>query len=122
MYKLLEHTRRPDITFNRNGSISITARLARMLSLRTGDSINIVNHNGEFLLFSIHHDRQIGRFVAQCYPTKKRSFNFRASSVQLCRAILSAANISDNRASFMAGEPLVRNEIVYVPIITRLPL
>ena len=41
MIKLLEHTRKPDITFNRNGIIQITSRLARALSLCPGDAINI---------------------------------------------------------------------------------
>ena len=37
--KLLVHTRRPDITFCRNGIIRITATLARALSLLPGDII-----------------------------------------------------------------------------------
>ena len=44
MIKLLQRTRRPDITFCRNGRISITARVVRLLSLQPGDSINIAFH------------------------------------------------------------------------------
>ena len=43
MIKLLERTRRPDITFSRNGRISITARVVRLLSLQPGDSINVAS-------------------------------------------------------------------------------
>lgn len=123
MINLLEHTRRPDITFCRNGRILITARVARILSLRPGDTINIArDNNGEFLLFATHYENAIGHHVAQCYPTKKGSRNFCANSVSLCRSIFQASNVSGQRAAFMAGEPVVRNYSTYVPIITRRPL
>lgn len=122
MVKLLEHTRRPDITFCRNGRILITARVARILSIRSGDTINIALSDGEHLLYAVHHDKAIGRHVARCYPTKKRSRNFCANSVELCRAVLSIAKVSTDRVSLMAGEPITRNDTVYLPIITRCPL
>lgn len=49
MIKLLEHTRRPDISFYRNGTIRIAARVSRMLSLSPGDVINIAVTEGEYL-------------------------------------------------------------------------
>ena len=87
MIKLLERTRRPDITFFRNGRISITARVVRLLSLQPGDSINVAFHLGECYLLAVRHQNAIGRHVAQCHPTKKGSKNYCASSVlQIGRA------------------------------------
>lgn len=122
MIKLLEHTRRPDITFCRNGRILITARVARILSLRPGDTINVACLDREYLLYAVRHDNNVGRHVAQCYPTKKRSRNYCANSVELCRSMLSIAGVSTDRVSLMAGEPITRNETVYLPIITQCPL
>lgn len=122
MIKLLVNTRRPDITFSRNGRIHITARVARMLSLQPGDNINIAHDHGEYLLFATHRDNTIGRHVAQCWPTKKGSRNFCANSVTLCRLLLSESNISADKAAFMVGEPICKEGNIFAPIITKLPL
>lgn len=122
MYKLLEHTRRPDITFNRNGSISITARLARMLSLRPGDSINIAVSGGEYLLHAVHHDNDIGQYIARCFHSKRGGHDFRCQCVALCRSLFASVGITTNRAAFMVGQKIERAGIVYVPIITIRPL
>lgn len=122
MKTLLEHTRRPDITFCRNGRISITARVARILSLAQGDSINIAYGGGELLLFALRHHESIGRHIARCFPTKKGSNNLSANSVQLCRSVLSLANVRSDRASFMVGEAFERNHTLYLPIIIKCPL
>lgn len=122
MIKLLEHTRRPDITFSRNGTIRITANVARALSLRPGDSINIAVSNGEFLLYATHFTNNIGRHEAQCHPTKKGSNNYCANSVRLCRALLDAVGVSAGRVSYMTGVAINMNGITYVPIITLNPL
>ena len=53
MENIIERTRRKDITFYKSGRIDITARVARILNLKQGDSINISkDENGEFLLFA----------------------------------------------------------------------
>lgn len=123
MIKLLEHTRRPDITFCRNGRIYITARVARLLSLRPGDALNIAVSNGEYLLHAIHLHNAIGRHEAQCFPTKKgRGNNLSANSVRLCRALLNSVGVTAARASYMIGEAFVQDSVTYVPIITLHPL
>ena len=145
MIRLLENTRRPDITFNRNGRIFIAARVARLLSLAPGDALNIaLNCNeiscqraqcgihsniaecsrdcakGEYLLYVIH--KPFGRHEAQCYPTKQGSHNFCANSARLARALMDACNISTTRVAFMIGQQITIQETVYCPIITRYPL
>lgn len=122
MYKLLEQTRRPDITFQLNGIIRITARVARILSLRPGDAINIIVTDGEYLLYAVHHDNLIGRYEAQCYRSKRGGENYCANSVSLCRSMLSIVGSRNNRVSFMVGESTERSGVVYVPIITFKPL
>lgn len=121
MIKLLEHTRRPDITFQRNGRINITARIARMLNLCPGDSINILINDGECLLGALHHNN-IGRHVASVHPTKKGSSNYSANSVSLCRAFLDYCNFTGPRAAFMVGLPMEVAGTVYLPIIYKMPL
>ena len=122
MKKLLEHTRRPDITFRRNGQILITARVARILSLRPGDSINIACAAGEYLLYAVHRNSCTGRHIARCYRTNKSGNNFCANSVDLCRSILAIANVSTDRVSLMTGEAITSGDTVYLPLITRRPL
>lgn len=146
--KLLEHTRRPDISFHRNGTIRITARVARMLSLLPGDAINIAITDAEFLrqreqsgacsgsagrsrqcgqpeylLFAVRHQDTSHRYEAQCYRSKRGGGeNYCANSVRLCRALFNSIGVKSERVSFMAGEAIMRNTVRYVPIITLHPL
>lgn len=123
MIKLLEHTRRPDISFSRKrGTIRITAKVARVLALRPGDSINIAVSNGEYLLHAVHLVNNFGRHEAQCYPTKKGSNNYCAYSVRLCRSLLDSVGIKADKVAYMVGVAFVRGNTTYVPIITLHPL
>lgn len=122
MIKLLEHTRRPDISFSRNGTIRITARLVRVLALRPGDAINIAISDGEYLLYAIHFTNNIGRHEAQCYPTKKGSDNYCANSVRLCRSLLDSVGSTADKVAYMVGAAFDNYNTKYVPIITKHPL
>lgn len=122
MIKLLEHTRRPDVSFSRNGTIRITSRVARALSLCPGDALNIATSNGEFLLHAVHISNTFSRHEAQCYPSKRGSGNYCANSVRLCRALLNSVGVTADKASFMVGQAVDRGGITYVPIITLHPL
>lgn len=120
MINLLRQSRRPDITFSRDGRIFITAKVAAMLDLRSGDCVNIAGDNGEFLLFATRHTN--GRHRATVHPTKQGSHNFCANSVDLCRALFDAVGVTTDRVSYMIGDPIVIADQKYLPIITRLPL
>lgn len=123
MIKLLEHNRRPDISFSRKrGTIRITARVARVLGLRTGDAINIAVSNGEYLLHAIHLSNRIGRFEAQCYPTKKGSSNYCTYCVRLCRSLLDSVGVKSDKVAYMVGQAFECDNTTYVPIITLHPL
>lgn len=118
-------TRRPDITFYRSGRIDITALVARILGLREGDVIDVLeNHDGEeYMLYVCQRAADApGRFEAQCRPTNKRGNNFRCHSKRLCNVILKASN-SDNIARLPIGTAL--DLPIYghaVMLITRNPL
>lgn len=89
MAGILGNTRRPDVTFYRNGRIDITSRVAKLLDLRNGDVVDIDRMCGEWRLFIRHrNDNIIGAHEARCYPSKKNSRNYRAYSKRLCDAIL----------------------------------
>ena len=122
MRKLIDNTRRPDISFHRNGRIRINARIVRALAIKPGDAINIAVSNGEYLLYAIHLPQHAGRHEAQCRPTNRGGHNYCAFSVRLCAALFEACGISNRRASFMTGEPITTENDTYIPIITRRPL
>lgn len=122
MIKLLEHTRRNDITFHRNGMIRISSKLAKMLGLHPGDSINIMVDSNEYLLFAIHNDYTYGRNIARCFPSKTGGMNYCAQSVSLSRSFLEAIGCQKQKQSFMVGQPVILDQVTYVPIITLNPL
>lgn len=122
MMQLLQRTRRPDITFSRNGRISITARVVHALAIHPGDSVNVAFHDGECYLLAVHHGSSQGRHIAACYPTKKGSHNFCANSVTLCRLLLDGSGISAQRASFLVGAPQNVGGQLCLPIIYKHPL
>lgn len=101
-------TRRPDITFYRNGRIDITARITKILGLRAGDVIDIAYDSGEFYLYRLRKaDDVVGRHEAQCCSSHKGrlhpSRNLRAYSKRICDAILKVARAED-MARVIAGE------------------
>lgn len=98
-----ERTRRPDITFYRNGRIDITASVAERLSLRAGDVIDIARGKEEYYLYVRlrRADGAVGRHEAQCYPSKSGTRNFRAYSKKICSSILGISG--GNTARIMAG-------------------
>lgn len=120
MLKLLQHTRRPDITFYRNGRINITAEVARALSLSPGDHINIAVSGREYLLFASRPT--LGRHEAQVHRTKRGSDNYATSSARLCRSLFDAIGFTGDRLACMVGESIEQEQTVYIPIITKQPL
>ena len=106
MTTTLENTRKPDITFYRDGRIEITARVTKALSLHPGDVIDIAHDGSEYYLYVKHHNA-IGRHEAQCRPTNhgKVCNSLRAHSKRLCMAVLNV-NGNNNEARLPVGEPI----------------
>ncbi|GEM_PF-957903 len=121
MKQLISTTRRPDITFCRDGRIHITAAVAAALQLQPGDSINVYADDGEFYVFAVPNAGH-GRFHARIYPTKQGCRNFRANSARLARRLLDACGISAHYAAFATGNPICLFGRTYIPIITKHPL
>ena len=96
MKSLLGNSRRPDISFHKNGRIDITARVAKKLNLQTGDVIDVAFDGVEYYLYIQHKSNElIGKHESQCFPTKRGSNNFRAYSARLCRNIIDLSDAED---------------------------
>jgi hypothetical protein len=122
MNSILQHLRRPDISFRRDGLIQISTRLTQLLSLQKGCGINITMHNGEYYIFALYRTPMEPRsHVATCFPSKRGGNHFRVHSSKLCAAMLNAVN-APSRASFFVGGAEQINGKTFVPIITRNPL
>ena len=123
MEKLLNDIRRPDISFNRNGDISITSRVVRMLNISPGDSINIGHDNNEYFLYVVRvSENSNAKLCARCCPSKKKGLNFRARSVTLSRNLLDRIGVVSQKASFFVGSLTCINEVDCLPIITLHPI
>ncbi|MCU6767354.1 hypothetical protein OCV73_00055 [Barnesiella propionica] len=115
MEKLLGNTtRRPDITFYKNGRIDITARVARLLGISRGDVIDICTDGYEYYLYVRLHasGNNLGRHEAQCIPTNRspKCRNFRTYSSRLCKIILERCNAKE-RIAFPIGELVNHYEV-----------
>lgn len=126
MTNLLGNTRKPDITFYKNGRIDITARVAKALELSEGDVIDVAMERHEYLLYiKYHHDNVVGRHEAQCRETKRglrKCNNIRTYSKRLTDAILQASG-TDLIARLPVGAVVqLESGITAIPIITRNPL
>lgn len=124
MESLLGNTRRPDISFFKDGHINITARVAKCLSIEEGDIIDILHHNGElFLYVKIKSKDVIGLHSGRCRSTRpKRGYrNFRINSKRLCDAIFEICG--SDMVKLAAGECFEMPEVgMVVPLITRINL
>lgn len=122
MTSILGNTRRADIKFHHSGRIDITAGIARQLSLRKGDVLDIVIHRGEYyLVVRLKAELAIGRHEAQCFPTNikaKHCDTLRAYSKRLCEAILRVTGGAE--AHLPAGLPeAIEPYGTAIPLITR---
>lgn len=86
-------SRKPDVSFYKNGRIDITARVARIIGIAPGDVLDVAFDGGEYYMFVREKANAcIGRHEAQCWPTKKGFHNYRAHSKRLCTAIMKLSN------------------------------
>lgn len=120
MNSIIGNTRRPDITFYRNGRIDITSYVSRILCLKDGDVIDIGCKDKEFYLFvRCRKDDVIGRHEGRCFASKRGSNNLRLHSRRICDAILTECNAT-TIAKLAVGEPIEMEDVgLAVPLITR---
>lgn len=119
MLSILRHTRKPDIVFYKTGRIEVARRLARILGIRKGDVLNLIQENDRYYLYlSSLAVWSNGTHEAACAPSAPGSRHFRAHSVALARAAARWAGAEGcAKVGAYAGDPLL-SEIygVYVPI------
>lgn len=125
MESLLGNTRRPDVSFYKDGRIDITSRVARSLNLCDGDVVDIAKSDRELYLYVKWRKADVvGKHTAQCRATKqhKSCTNFRLFSVKLCTTILDMCG-AENTARLAAGSKVALEGIGdAVPLITRINL
>lgn len=125
MESLLGNTRRPDVSFFKNGRIDITASIAKKLNLDNGDVIDIARCDRELYLYVKWRNCDVvGNHAARCKATKSngRCANFRVFSVKLCASILEICG-ADKAARLAAGDAIhVEGLGVAVPLVTRINL
>ena len=119
MLPILTHSRKPDITFYNNGRIEVSRRLARILGIRKGDVLNLMQENNRhYLYLSSLAVWSNGSHEAACSPSAPGSRHFRAHSVALARAAARVAAAEGcAKVGAYAGDPML-SEIygVYVPL------
>lgn len=92
MTSILGNTRKPDVSFYRNGRIDITARVVKALGIEKGDVIDVAMDGDEYLLYVAHKGKDVaGAHEARCYPSNVRNtHNYRCHSKRLCEAMVAA--------------------------------
>ena len=122
MKSLIPNSRRPDITFHASGRIDISARIARRLSLSTGDVIDILSHDDElYLRVRLRAGAYIGRHEGRVWGTNHGRGTFRACSRSMTAAVLSAAGATSTLRC-PCGMEFERDNKKYITIIYRCPL
>lgn len=124
MESILGNSRKPDISFFRDGHIDITSRVAKSLSLSEGDIIDILRSGKEFYIYvkTRNHD-VVGQHAGRCRTTRPNSHaNFRTNCKKLTDAILAECNEAEV-VRLAAGETMeIPNIGIVIPLITRIKL
>lgn len=122
---ILGNTRKADVAFFESGRIDITSRVAHALNISNGDVIDVAKAGREVYLYvKIKGCNAVGKHKAQCHPTKTKTQcrNYRAFSIDLCKAILDIIG-GGGTARLAAGETTLLDGIgLAVPLITRINL
>ena len=123
MTSIIAKSRRPDVTFYPDGHIDLTANVAKLLQLQSGDVIDIAQSGAEYLMYvRLRNADRIGRHVAQVYPTKKgkhRSNNFRCHSIGIYYVMQSILNSAKGPIRLNIGQPVTLTTYgPAIPLIT----
>lgn len=125
MESLLGNTRKPDVSFFKDGHINITARVAKTLNIEEGDVIDILKDGKELYLYVKAKSKDVvGLHMNRCRSTRpeKGYRNFRTNCKRLCDAIFQLCGSSEV-VQLAAGEGFeIENIGIVVPLITRINL
>lgn len=120
MESLIGNTRRPDVTFYKNGRIDITSYASRTLGVQDGDVIDIGHSQGEYYLYvRLRKDNCLGRHEGMCASSKRGSRNLRLYSKRICDVIF-AVSKAQEKVQLAIGSPIEIEDVgIAVPLITR---
>ncbi len=123
------NSRKIDITLSRNGRISLSSNVAKMLSLSANAVVDVAidTEGGEYYLFRrLSADEAVGRHEGMCYSTNRKSPNIRSLRIYskaITDTIFSAVDPpkGTNILRLWCGDPIALDGIasVALPIITR---
>ncbi len=126
MQEIITTTRKPDVTFYRNGRIDISAGVARSLRLRAGDVISIAYESAdtppdrrEWYLHVRPRESLLGRHEGAVFAAKKGYGSFRTHSRCMARTIFELCRATGQaRVRLAVGQPVInaRRETL-LPII-----
>lgn len=127
MTDLVSNQRKHDVAFHRDGRIDICHRAAKALDLHKGDVIGVAVQDMEYILHvRARAGEYEGRYAGMVYPTKvgKRYYNnFRASSVELTKAVMKACGkTGSNCVRLYCGDTVQTDHGLGLCLITRNPL
>lgn len=102
---VLGRTRRSDVSFSRNGRIELSSRVARLLSLHTGDVIDVMKDDitGDCYLYRKCRSLEGMRHEAQVYRTNSCGQHFRTYSRRLCREVLRTMGFQGEKMRLPTG-------------------
>lgn len=124
MKSLLPNSRKHDISFNANGKIDISARIARRLALSPGDVISIARSDGELYLYvKLRAGTYTGRHEGSVWATVHgQTGTYRTWSKALAKAVLSTSGASGSVLRCPCGVEIERDNTKYITIIYRCSL
>ena len=119
MQSVLGNTRKADITFHRGGRINISSRVSKSLDLAHGDVIDIIEGQGETYLYVKHRSPVVGKHEGMVFRSNKNGHHFIASSITLCRYIMSRCGGGD-KVRLCCGDPAeIQHYGTALPIIIK---
>lgn len=124
MNSMLPNSRKHDISFNANGKIDISARIARRLSLSPGDVIGIARSDGELYLYVRHRAGSYsGRHAGRVWATSHGSAGtFRAWSKEMAMSVIGMSEKPCRLLRCPCGAEIERDNTRYITIIYRCSL
>lgn len=121
MQSLVPHSRRADITFNKNGIIDISSHVVKTLNIQDDDILDFCNDKRElYLTVKYKAADVVGRHLNRVFRSNKRGNHYRLYSSFITRYIFQITKSQSSKLSLNCGAITVINERVYLPII--LPL
>lgn len=118
MHSILGNTRKADITFHSSGRISISSRVTKLLSLTSGDVIDIIQGDVETYLY-VKHRSPLGRHEGMVFFSNKKGHHLVCHSIKLSRYILQVSG-SPDKVRLCCGSPVdLQPYGISIPIIIK---